>query len=44
MFNLMILSRYYNKKLVEEQGCKYVQLPCKVRPKSQLVLQKLILT
>ena len=23
-------SRYYNKNLVEEQGCKYVQLPCKV--------------
>ena len=22
-------SRYYNKKLVEDQGCKYVQLPCK---------------
>ena len=28
-------SRYYNKNLVEEQGCKYVQLPCKVNlPKS----------
>ena len=23
-------SRYFDKKLVEEQGCKYVQLPCKV--------------
>ena len=26
-------SRYYNKKLVEEQGCKYLQLPCKVKSK-----------